>query len=281
MDRRYALAAAFIVVGLLGVASPLVLFEYHDERYAVTFGPGVEDPDSIDDSEVVPYGDLPPETRRNLPYVGPPTPVGAGETVEESYGGFTAAEWDRADTLRDHEYVRLPTDVAGEDGSAVGIDHYRYESTPRYLGATGDALFTVVGGALALALGGLLLRPDGLFPLRSEAAAGLAAAGLAGLGWYRLAVANSLGNSPHNHDLALAFASGPGSAAFALGAGYGFVAGTAVEETRRRVVVCLLAGVATLATIPVLGYGAAGPTAALGGLGGTIGLTVGTLLGVR
>jgi len=278
MNRRDALVAALLVVGVAGVASPLVLFEFHEERHAVTFERVPEEPASLEDSDVVAYADLPAETRRNLPHVGAPTPIGDGDTVEASYGGFTAAEWDRADALRDHEYVRLPTDVAGENGSVATVHDATYGSTPRYLGATADAFYAMVAGALAFALGVLRYRSERLFPFRPGSAAALAVAGASAVGAYRVVVADSLGNSPYNHAIALAFANGPGSAALVLGAAFGFVLGSTIAwGERRRTAGCLLAGIATLAAFPVLGYGAPGPVAVFGAMGGTLGVVLGTL----
>lgn len=282
MNRRILLAAVLILVGLAGVLSPIFFFEFHEARYAVTFGDNPDDPESLDDSQIVRYGELPAETKENLPHVLVPSPIGSGNSVEDSYGGFTAAEWATTTSIRSHEYIRLPTDVASQKGDVWTIETHTYDTTPRYLGATGDAFYPLVGGWLLLPLGISLYRTKNLLPLTSGMGAVLAAAGVSGVGVYRNVVQDSLGNSPYNYDPILVFANGYRSVVFTFGVGAGFAFGVADGRKQLRyVAVPLFTATVSLVSIFSFDYGTAGGVTVMGVFGGSIGLFVGLLLGQR
>jgi len=232
VNRRGALAAALLAVGVLGVLSPLAFFEFHEERRAVSFDRIAEGP--ANDSEVVSWGLLPERTTENLPGVNVPGPVGTGDTVAETYGGFTAEEWRRAVELRTHEYLTLPTDVANADGPTVRTVNRTYTVTPRYLGATSDALYALVLGPVALVLGALLRRSGPLFPLNERRAAVLAGSGFAGVLAYRFVAGGSLADSRYNGSVEIVLLDGVGPLALAAGAALGFVAGAGFARGNRR-----------------------------------------------
>ncbi len=266
VNRKAALAAVLIAVGVLATLSPLALFEFHEERRAVAFDRVVDGP--VNDSEVVSWGLLPERTTENLPGITVPGPVGTGDTVAEVYGGFTTGEWRRAVELRTHGYLTLPTDVADAEGPVVRTVTRTYTVTPRYLGATGDALYALVLGPVALALGVLFRRTEGVFPANQRRATALAASGFAGVLAYRFVAGGSLGDSRYNRSIEVALLDGVGPLSLAAGAALGFVAGTGAARGKRRLPAAL--ALCSLLLPGVTGLGVVGfvPGAFLGFLAG-------------